>query len=167
MEETPADDFVAGCRCQGVCLDITAGIDIELMCSHVTNEDAGDHGSAFTARDLATFSVNLFWFGCVVFAYLDDGRLRDDWPTGVPIYECNTRCTCDEDCRNRVVQRGSDVKLEVFKTLRCGWGIRALHPICKGTFVTEYIGEVLNEDEADRRGSLQKQKKRIKHHHQG
>jgi hypothetical protein len=42
-----------------------------------------------------------------VAAYTKAGRLKVE--VGTPIYECNSRCLCKEDCVNRVVQRGSKV----------------------------------------------------------
>jgi hypothetical protein len=33
-----------------------------------------------------------------------------------------------------------------------GWGVRAGEPIARGTFVCEYVGEVLNDQEANKRG---------------
>ncbi|KAF0934919.1 hypothetical protein E2562_028912 [Oryza meyeriana var. granulata] len=62
---------------------------------------------------------------------------------GYPIYECNSSCTCDASCQNKVLQRGLLVKLEVFRTENKGWAVRAAEPIPHGTFVCEYIGEVL------------------------
>ena len=62
---------------------------------------------------------------------------------GYPIYECNSSCTCDASCQNKVLQRGLLVKLEVFRTENKGWAVRAAEPIPQGTFVCEYIGEVL------------------------
>ena len=66
-------------------------------------------------------------------------RLR----AGQPIYECNTRCCCGADCPNRVVQRGIQFDLCIFKTPNGrGWGVRTLQRIKKNTFVMEYVGEV-------------------------
>ncbi|XP_006647777.1 histone-lysine N-methyltransferase SUVR5 [Oryza brachyantha] len=62
---------------------------------------------------------------------------------GYPIYECNSSCTCDASCQNKVLQRGLLVKLEIFRTENRGWAVRAAEPIPQGTFVCEYIGEVL------------------------
>ena len=45
------------------------------------------------------------------------------------------------------------VKLAIFRTSNgCGWGVRALEPIKRGTFVAEYVGEVITNEEAERRG---------------
>nr|CAJ18345.1 putative H3K9 methyltransferase [Cercopis vulnerata] len=72
---------------------------------------------------------------------------------GSPIYECNNRCKCTADCNNRVVQNGRKVKLCIFRTRNgCGWGVKALENIPKGTFVTEYVGEVIQFEEAEKRG---------------
>ncbi|XP_072203264.1 histone-lysine N-methyltransferase SETMAR [Excalfactoria chinensis] len=68
-----------------------------------------------------------------------------------PLFECNSMCRCGEGCENRVVQRGLQVRLEVFKTAKKGWGVRALEAITKGRFVCEYAGEVLGFAEARRR----------------
>lgn len=85
------------------------------------------------------------------FAYTTAKRIRV--PLGTPIYECNKRCRCDESCMNRVVQHGASVKLCIFRTSTgCGWGVKALQYIKKGTFVTEYVGEVITNDEAEKRG---------------
>ncbi|XP_021265143.1 histone-lysine N-methyltransferase SETMAR [Numida meleagris] len=72
-------------------------------------------------------------------------------PRAGPLFECNAMCRCGDSCRNRVVQRGLQVRLEVFKTAEKGWGVRALEPIAEGRFVCEYAGEVLGFEEARRR----------------
>ncbi|KAI9470479.1 MAG: hypothetical protein EXX96DRAFT_584475 [Benjaminiella poitrasii] len=74
---------------------------------------------------------------------------------GTAIYECNQWCTCDvATCKNRVVQRGRKIPLEIFKTNGKGWGVRSRRFIPKGTFIEEYIGEVITIEEGDRRGIL-------------
>ncbi|XP_077972009.1 histone-lysine N-methyltransferase SUV39H2-like [Styela clava] len=72
---------------------------------------------------------------------------------GKPIYECNSRCRCGPDCPNRVIQKGSKYTLAIFQTPNGkGWGVKALQPIPKGAFVIEYVGEVITNVEAERRG---------------
>ncbi|CAN6246392.1 unnamed protein product [Urochloa humidicola] len=66
---------------------------------------------------------------------------------GYPIYECNSSCTCGSSCQNKVLQKGLLVKLELFRTENKGWAIRAAEPIPQGTFVCEYVGEVVKTDE--------------------
>nr|XP_012616612.1 histone-lysine N-methyltransferase SETMAR [Microcebus murinus] len=72
-----------------------------------------------------------------------------------PVFECNVLCQCGDHCRNRVVQRGLQFHLQVFKTDKKGWGLRTLEFIPKGRFVCEYAGEVLGFSEAQRRIHLQ------------
>jgi histone-lysine N-methyltransferase SUV39H len=89
----------------------------------------------------------------VAFAYGPDKRLIV--PVGTPIYECNKRCKCGPECLNRVVQNGRTVKLCVFRTASgCGWGVKALQVIKKDSFVCEYVGEVIQNEEAERRGKI-------------
>ncbi|KAM9475728.1 histone-lysine N-methyltransferase SUV39H1-A isoform 2-T2 [Clarias gariepinus] len=74
---------------------------------------------------------------------------------GMPIYECNSQCQCGIDCRNRVVQRGIQYDLCIFKTANGrGWGVRTLERIPKNSFVMEYLGEVITSEEAERRGQI-------------
>ncbi|XP_073995877.1 histone-lysine N-methyltransferase SUV39H2-like isoform X2 [Rhodnius prolixus] len=74
-------------------------------------------------------------------------------PRGTPIYECNKSCRCGLDCPNRVLQRGRTVPVAIFRTKNgCGWGLRSMSTIKKGQFVVEYVGEVITNREAERRG---------------
>ena len=34
----------------------------------------------------------------------------------------------------------------------CGWGVKTLEKIKRGSFVVEYVGEVITSEEAERRG---------------
>lgn len=84
-------------------------------------------------------------------AYTAHGRLRVE--LGTPIYECNKKCTCDKECTNRVVQKGRKVKLCIYRTSNgCGWGVKAHESIKKGSFVVEYVGEVITNEQAEERG---------------
>lgn len=64
------------------------------------------------------------------------------------IKECWSKCGCNMNCGNRVVQRGISCKLQVFLTKEGkGWGLRALQDLPKGYFVCEYVGEILTNTE--------------------
>lgn len=64
------------------------------------------------------------------------------------IKECWEKCGCTQLCGNRIVQRGVVHKLQVFWTDNGkGWGIRTLEPISAGSFVCEYVGEILTNTE--------------------
>ncbi|KAF8731857.1 hypothetical protein HU200_015801 [Digitaria exilis] len=62
------------------------------------------------------------------------------------LYECNDSCTCSQNCRNRVVQKGTHIRFEVFKTGDRGWGLRSWDPIRAGTFICEYAGEIIDRN---------------------
>lgn len=74
-------------------------------------------------------------------------RLPEAVPTG--IYECNSRCRCNQTCLNRVAQQPLQMKLQVFKTGNRGWGLRCLNDIPKGSFVCVYAGNMLTEQNAN------------------
>lgn len=87
----------------------------------------------------------------VEFAYYKYKRLKIH--AGRPIYECNKRCKCGPDCPNRVVQHGRKHKVCIFRTHNGrGWGVKAMQKIKAGTFVMEYVGEVISNEEAEIRG---------------
>lgn len=69
------------------------------------------------------------------------------------VYECGPSCRCPPTCPNRVSQHGIKLKLEVFKTESRGWGVRSPSMIPSGSFVCEYVGEILGDEEAQRRDS--------------
>ncbi|KAJ7952586.1 Histone-lysine N-methyltransferase, H3 lysine-9 specific protein [Quillaja saponaria] len=67
------------------------------------------------------------------------------------VYECGPCCKCPSTCHNRVSQQGIKFQLELFKTRTRGWGVRSLNSIPSGSFICEYMGELLEEREADER----------------
>eukprot|EP01018_Ginkgo_biloba_P018282 Gb_25369 [translate_table: standard] len=64
------------------------------------------------------------------------------------IYECGDKCKCPPSCRNSTTQKGLKNHLEVFKTSDRGFGVRCWDSIAVGTFIYEYTGEVVSEEEA-------------------
>lgn len=122
-----------GCMCtQPLCLPES--------CDHVylfdnDNDDAEDiYGQPMHGR----------------FPYDENGRIILE--EGFLVYECNSMCSCNKECPNRVLQKGVQVKIEVYKTKHKGWAVRAAQAISRGTFICEYLGEVLNDQEANKRG---------------
>ena len=94
-----------------------------------------------------------------------------------PIYECNFRCNCGENCKTRLVQFGRKIPLEIFKTTNRGWGqcqewisrdmsvptndltgLRCPVDVRKGQFIDTYRGEVITNKEADKREVKQRGK---------
>lgn len=81
--------------------------------------------------------------GCLVPFYLNSRR---------PIYECNDKCKCGPGCRNKLVQFGRTVEVEIFKTSTGrGWGLRCKKDLNEGQFIDTYRGEIITDDEATKR----------------
>jgi len=81
-----------------------------------------------------------------------EGHLREVFP----IWECGETCGCPPECNNRVIQRGRDsrTKIDIIKTKKKGWGVRARVAIPGGTFIGIYAGELIPEAESEARGVL-------------
>ncbi|OAK98719.1 SET domain-containing protein [Phaeosphaeriaceae sp. SRC1lsM3a] len=78
--------------------------------------------------------------GCLVPFYLKSRH---------PIYECNEKCNCGPYCRNKNVQFGRTVELEIFKTSTSrGWGLRCKEDLHEGQFIDTYRGEIITDAEA-------------------
>ena len=85
------------------------------------------------------------------------------------IFECNQKCDCSQHCKNRVIQYGRKIGLELFKTRDRGWGeyllslkklsnsltntkgLKTRDNILQGQFIDTYRGEIITYEEADRR----------------
>ncbi|KAI9734912.1 MAG: hypothetical protein M1834_001992 [Cirrosporium novae-zelandiae] len=67
------------------------------------------------------------------------------------IFECNHLCSCLENCKNRNVQHGRKVPLEIFRTKTRGWGLRCTVPLIRGQFIDTYRGEIITNEEATNR----------------
>ncbi|CAG5918525.1 unnamed protein product [Menidia menidia] len=85
--------------------------------------------------------------------YDNEGRLPLEFCQWDPLvlFECNHACSCWRTCRNRVVQNGIRVRLQLYKTEKMGWGVRAMQDISQGTFICEYVGEIITDAEGDKR----------------
>lgn len=85
-------------------------------------------------------------------------RLQRHIPTG--IYECSLLCKCNRQmCQNRVVQHGPQVRLQVFKTEKKGWGVRCLDDIDRGTFVCTYSGRLLSRSNTEKPDAIGENRK--------
>ncbi|XP_055378610.1 histone-lysine N-methyltransferase ash1 isoform X2 [Condylostylus longicornis] len=73
----------------------------------------------------------------------------DDCLNRMVYTECfPSTCPCKDKCHNQKIQR-HDVApgTERFMTANKGWGVRTNLPIKKGTYIMEYVGEVVTEKE--------------------
>ncbi|XP_065840903.1 histone-lysine N-methyltransferase EHMT2-like [Oscarella lobularis] len=65
------------------------------------------------------------------------------------VFECNPKCSCSSQCPNRVVQKGLKYRLELFRTLSKGWGVRAKENIPMGSMICEYAGQLITDEAAN------------------
>ncbi|CAF1907927.1 unnamed protein product [Rotaria magnacalcarata] len=73
-------------------------------------------------------------------------------PVSSGIYECNSKCSCHhQHCTNRLVQQGLFAQLQLFKDKHKGWGLRTLHDLPRGTFICQYVGELITSDQGHER----------------
>ena len=80
--------------------------------------------------------------------YINDSYLAECSP---PILECNSNCTCSKSCPNRLTQRLGSLNLSIFKTEGKGLGVRTETSVPGGTFIGEYVGEIVSVAEASAR----------------
>ncbi|RUS84583.1 hypothetical protein EGW08_007678, partial [Elysia chlorotica] len=79
--------------------------------------------------------------------------------------ECGSRCPCGEHCTNRRFQRKQYSNTLPFKAGDKGWGLRAMEDMEEsGTFIMEYVGELLDYEEFVRR-TRQYSKEGTRHHY--
>ncbi|KAF8773102.1 Histone-lysine N-methyltransferase EHMT1 like protein [Argiope bruennichi] len=86
--------------------------------------------------------------------YDKEGLLLPNFNLADPpmLFECNRACSCwSLNCRNRVLQNGMTCRLQLIRTKGKGWGVRTLKDIPKGTFICEYVGEMISDSAADKR----------------
>ncbi|KAF3904335.1 hypothetical protein AA313_de0203185 [Arthrobotrys entomopaga] len=88
-------------------------------------------------------------------AYKHTGLLKFPQECAYAIHECNEKCGCYNRCPNKVVLKGRQIPLEVFKTENKGWGLRCPIDLPAGHFIDRYVGEVITEAEAERRTKVQ------------
>ncbi|XP_063224912.1 histone-lysine N-methyltransferase SETD2 isoform X2 [Bacillus rossius redtenbacheri] len=75
----------------------------------------------------------------------------EDCLNSLLMIECGSRCPVGDRCANKRFQKQQYTKCEVFKTEKKGFGLRALQNVPSGTFIMEYVGEVLDPKEFRRR----------------
>nr|CAH7738465.1 unnamed protein product [Callosobruchus chinensis] len=77
------------------------------------------------------------------------------------LIECGDLCQVGDRCTNKRFQKSHFAPVEVFNTDKKGLGLRAAANIPFGEFILEYVGEVLNTDEFDKRAEVYSQDKNI------
>ncbi|KAL3668229.1 hypothetical protein V7S43_007087 [Phytophthora oleae] len=62
-----------------------------------------------------------------------------------------SNCMLGENCGNRALHQKVYPRFQKFHTVEKGWALRILEPVKAGQLVIEYVGEVINEEEKERR----------------
>ncbi|UJR35946.1 hypothetical protein I4U23_028687 [Adineta vaga] len=158
-------DNIKGCSCTDGCIDTTKCACWQktydgIIRSHYYEDLIGSLKELFQQSiDIEddtidhTDDMRLFLYDALAkrnFSY-KNGRLLEKIHSG--IYECNGKCKCDSRCINRCVQFGLNTLLQIYNTSEKGWGVRTLYDLPAGTFLSFYAGEILNDEDANRRGT--------------
>ncbi|KAI4464171.1 histone-lysine n-methyltransferase setd2 [Holotrichia oblita] len=77
----------------------------------------------------------------------------DDCLNRLLMIECGSLCAVGDRCTNKRFQKGQFAPCEVFRTEKKGLGIRAAANIPYGEFILEYVGEVLDPEEFEKRAA--------------
>lgn len=75
--------------------------------------------------------------------------------------ECGQKCRCGEYCDNQQFRRYNYSSCSVFETTCKGFGIRADHDIPADTFIIEYVGEVLDNKQFEKRAKKYSENKNV------
>ncbi|CAN7113720.1 unnamed protein product [Brassica rapa subsp. narinosa] len=144
--------------------DLTSGV--ESIGVSLVNEVDGENGPAYFTYSTTVTSFKLTQqpsYGCECGGACKPGNLNchcirkngGDFPysgNGVlvgrkgMVHECSPACLCP-GCKNKVTQMGVKLKLEVFKTVNRGWGLRSWDPIRAGSFICIYAGEAIDKSQ--------------------
>ncbi|CAD5121884.1 DgyrCDS10345 [Dimorphilus gyrociliatus] len=88
--------------------------------------------------------------------YDENGRLKSK--VSGPIFECSVLCPCwNNRCKNRVLSKGIQYNLEVFRTSDRRWSLRSGQFIPKGSFICELNGIYEKESRNEISVSISKQ----------
>ncbi|KAK9367500.1 hypothetical protein V1509DRAFT_566465 [Lipomyces kononenkoae] len=109
-----------------------------------SNKNLGDSGQ----EEIMTCDCKENWDGTANLA-CDESS---DCINRMTSMECvDGESNCGDGCRNQRFQRREYAQVDVIQTDMKGYGIRALANITQGTFIYEYIGEVIDEGRFRRR----------------
>lgn len=124
----PADSI--GCNCKGDCSSS----------AHCLCADHNGSDLPYVSRQRKVSAKNLDS------THKNVGRLVE--PKAV-VFECGPNCSCQCSCVNRTSQHGLQYRLEVFKTVSKGWGVRTRDTILPGSLICEYTGVLRRNAEVE------------------
>ena len=148
---------IQGCSCLDNCLDTTKcecwkKTYDAIIASHYYEDIISELKELFAQDDENMENMKSYLYDALAkqgYGYRH-GRLLEKIHSG--IYECNGKCKCDSRCTNRCVQFGVNTLLQIYNTAEKGWGVRTMYDLPAGTFLSFYAGEILNDEDANRRG---------------
>ncbi|KAG0336476.1 hypothetical protein BG004_008052 [Podila humilis] len=87
-----------------------------------------------------------------VVPYDAEGRVSES--AGISLWTCNPKCGCGPGCVSKAAERGRTAAMKILRMPGKGWGVilNQNEPIRPRTFIARYVGEVIPEQEATRRG---------------
>ncbi|KAF8949271.1 histone H3-K9 methyltransferase KMT1 [Haplosporangium gracile] len=90
-----------------------------------------------------------------VIPFEKDGRVTEQ--ANKLLWECNSKCGCGPSCTWNYSQRPRELALRIKRFEDKGWGLildqqEAVPP---RTFISRYVGEIITNKEAERRGQMQ------------
>ncbi|KAL8826798.1 MAG: hypothetical protein Q9170_007266 [Blastenia crenularia] len=132
-----SEEFMIGCECKEHYGPLPGCAYLE-KCHCLDESPRNENGSKVFPYSAASRDA-----GCLRSFYLESRH---------HIYECNRACNCTAACKNRNVQHGRRVQLDIFKTSNRGWGLRCPVDLRKGEFIDTYRGEIITHEEANQRG---------------
>lgn len=70
-----------------------------------------------------------------------DGKCGEECINRLLLCECDSRCS--PNCTNKTIQASNPDSFEVYITKDKGWGVKAKEDIKSGSFVIQYVGEIV------------------------
>ncbi|KAD7478439.1 hypothetical protein E3N88_01575 [Mikania micrantha] len=74
-----------------------------------------------------------------------------DCHCGMLLSCCSSNCKCDNSCLNKPFHQRPMKKMKIVQTEKCGSGVVAEEDIMRGEFIIEYVGEVIDDKECEKR----------------
>lgn len=103
--------------------------------------------------DIANCDCTIQHGGCAYSA--SNGVLKDVYLTSdtssLPVIECSRFCSCDKSCPNKASQTESIDGIYIDDAGTKGLGVFARGPLLKGTYVCEYVGQIVKLKEYEER----------------
>lgn len=93
-------------------------------------------------------------------ALADDCNCTESNPCGsynnqclnlVTFFECNASCKLGDKCQNQRIRNKKNAQTKIIMTPNSGFGLITTKDLKEGAFIAEYVGDLINTDEKNRR----------------